>query len=297
MNGNKIEIDGSVLGDIFTELANVNVANLSYKVKAVSNGVTKETSFTVVVKKPVTGSVSYALEATGNVFGNIGRYLTSNNDYDNAEAAKVLTVSAYNMSNGIKESTQAIAKAPATLTEADITDTTGKYYVKVTKNGNDITSNVAVSGNAITINFSTVETKTVDVNGVTGSAVKYDLGAGNYVVTLYKCEMQGTKAVLRQVRALTGVATCDVKSYSLVSRVAEEADSAYAADLFKCFKFKDINGNDVSNTATNYVVNTQGDAASGYVYVKSVTFYDNLGGEYAGYDVPVGVSVKIKATE
>ena len=297
VEGNEIKIDGSVLGDIFAELTNANVANLSYKVKATSNNVTKETSFTVVVKKPVTGSVSYALEATGNVFGNIGRYLTANDGNTNTENAKVLTVSAYEMSNGIKKATQNIAKAPGTLTADDTTEATGLYYVKVTKNGNDITKDVDVEGNAVTIEFSTIEDKTVSVDGVTGSAVKYNLGAGNYVVTLYKCEMQGTKAVLRQVRALTGTATCDVKSYSLVTRVAEEADSAADADLFKCFKFKDINGTDVANTATNYVVNTQGNAGSGYVYVKSVTFYDDLGGQFAGYDVPVGVSVKIKAAE
>lgn len=284
--GGKISVDGSVLADyVFEAGSAATVANLTYKVKVNNN---KEVSFTVIVKKPVEASKSLALEITDGAFGDVGRYVSADGN-TNTEKAKSVTVSAFVMSNGVKFDTQDIAKAPASADNA----TVGNYYVKVTKDGKDVTSSVSVTGNAVTINFSTTETKDI-AEGASGSAVKYDLGAGNYVVTLYKCEKAGEKNVLRQVRSLSGATTCTTKAYTLVKRTSETATSADAAALRACFEINGVDGKKTANE--NYVVTTKGDVDSGYVYVESISFYDDLGDDtYAGYTVNIGVSIKIVA--
>ncbi len=269
---NKIQLDGSVLKDA---LGTSNAIQLTYKAK-VNNS--KEVSFAVLVKKANdNANTNYiSIETTGS-FGDVARTVDS-------KAAKSVTFTAYVMNNGIKVGTQDVAAYPASAAAA----TPGDYYFKVTQNGNDITSKVVATGTGATINFSSL--KEITNGAVSGSAVDYTLGAGNYAFTLYKCIQSGTTNVLVQQQSATGVATCNTGSYSAAVRTAESVAAVTQADIRACFTVKNTKGQDA--TAPYYVdYTTAVDAA--YVYVKSITFYDEVAtGEYAAYTVNVGVSLK-----
>ncbi len=268
---NKIELNGTVLGD--KALGDASAIQLTYKVK-VNNA--KEVAFSVLVKKAnANANTNYlAIETAG--FGEVARTLDS-------ASAKSATFSVFVMNNGIKTKLQDVEKYVAGTTLA-----ADNYYYKVSKNGTDVTANTTVSGGVVTVKFSTTENVT---NGaVTGSAVKYDLGAGNYVFTLYKGYKPGSgDAIAVQQQSATGVATCTTGSYSAATRTAEKAVAETQQAVRDCFSIKDTKGNEA--TAPFFVdMNTKAD---GYIYVTSITFYDDLGnGEYAAYTVPVGVALK-----
>ena len=182
------------------------------------------------------------------------------------------------MNNGVKVNNQAVSAYDESKAVEN------GYYFKVLKNGQDITKNdnVTISGSSVTINFSTTKAEPA----VSGSVVDYALGAGTYQIALYKGVKTGAdKVVLIQQQAVNGVASCNTGSYTLVSRISEE----YNEDILKCFSFKNTKGEDVK--AAKYTVNAK--AATNYVYVDSVTFYDEVEtGVYAAYTVNVGVSLK-----
>jgi len=269
---NKIQLDGDILK---AALGTSNAIQLTYKAK-VNNS--KEVSFSVLVKKANDNvNTNYInIETTGG-FGDVARTVDSRN-------AKSVTFTAYVMNNGIKVGTQEVAAYPANVANA----TPGSYYFKVTQNGNDITNKVVATGTGATLNFSSLEEVT---NGaVSGSAVKYDLGAGSYAFTLYKCILSGTTKVLVQQQSSTGVATCNTGSYSAAVRVKDRVDVVDQASIRACFEVKNTKGNNA--TAPYFVDYSTADDAT-YVFVKSITFYDEVGaGEYAAYTVNVGVSLR-----
>lgn len=264
----KIQLDGAVLG---AALNDANAIQLTFKAKVND---AKEVAFSALVKKANdNANTNYlAIETAG--FGEVARTVDSKN-------AKAATFSVYVMNNGIKTGMQDVAKYDANNIVKD------SYYFKVTKNGTDVTNNATVSGGVVTVNFSTTENVT---NGaVTGSAVKYDLGAGNYVFTLYKGIESGTNKVLVQQQSATGVATCTTGSYSAATRTSETAAAETQEAVRACFSVKDTKGNEAT---APYFVKMNANA-TGYIYVESITFYDDLGnGEYAAYTVNVGVALK-----
>ncbi len=269
---NKIQLDGDILK---AALGTSNAIQLTYKAK-VNNS--KEVSFSVLVKKANDNvNTNYINIETTGAFGDVARTVDSKN-------AKSVTFTAYVMNNGIKVGTQEVSAYPANVANA----TPGSYYFKVTQNGNDITNKVVATGTGATLNFSSLEEVT---NGaVSGSAVKYDLGAGSYAFTLYKCILSGTTKVLVQQQSATGVATCNTGSYSAAVRVKDRVDSVDQATIRACFEVKDTKGN---NATAPYFVDYSTAEDATYVFVKSITFYDEVGvGEYAAYTVNVGVSLR-----
>lgn len=270
---NKIQLDGDVLKAALVN--NANAIQLTYKAK-VNNS--KEVTFSVLVKKANdNANTNYInIETTGG-FGEVARTVDSKN-------AKSVTFTVYVMNNGIKIGTQEVAAYPANIADAEVNN----YYFKVTKNGEDITNRVTATTNGAILNFSSLEEVT---NGaVSGSAVKYDLGAGNYAFTLYKCIQSGTTKVLVQQNSATGVATCNTGSYSAAVRVKDKVDAVDQASIRACFEVKDTKGN---NATAPYFVDYDTADNAGYVFVKSITFYDKVADdEYAAYTVNVGVSLR-----
>lgn len=241
-----------------------NAVQLTYTVKV--NGA-KDVTFAVLVKNPGDAKTNY-VTLEGTAFGDVARTVSS-------KAAKSVKVTAFVMNNGVKVSEQAVAAYDEAGAVAD------NYYFKVTKNGADITANTVVSGGSVIINFS--ETK--EAAAVSGSVVTYNMGAGNYAVTLYKgVKTSNDKTILVQQQAITGVATCNTGAYTLVERISE----SYNDDILKCFSFKNTKGEDVKSAL--YTVKVK--EATDYIFVESVTFYDDVDGAYAEYTVNVGVSLK-----
>lgn len=264
----KIQLDGSLLG---AALKDATAIQLTFKAKVNDS---KEVAFSALVKKANdNANTNYlAIETAG--FGEVARTVDSKN-------AKAATFSVFVMNNGIKTGMQDVAKYDANNIVKD------SYYFKVTKNGTDVTNNATVSGGVVTVNFSGLEA--VSNGAVTGSAVKYDLGAGNYVFTLYKGIESGANKVLVQQQSATGVATCTTGSYSAATRTSETAAAATQEAVRACFSVKDTKGNEAT---APYFVKMNANA-TGYIYVESITFYDDLGnGEFAAYTVNVGVALK-----
>lgn len=280
VTNNEITVSGDtiniVTGDKLLEACGKsNAAQLSFKAKI--NG-SKEVTFSVLVKKVGDDKLNYiSLEKSGE-FGDVAR-----KDGDAAaKAAKSVTVNVYQMNNGVKNKTQEVAKYPASTDGVK----QGEYYVKVTKDGKDVTANdlVVVSGSAVTINFST--TKAADK--VTGSVVDYALGAGNYSVILYYAQKD---KVLVQQQAINGVATCNTGAYSAATRIKESIAAAEVgqAGIRACFDIKNTAGKDA--TAAYYV--DYNNDATDYVYVNSITFYDEVeSGVYAAYTVKIEKTLK-----
>ena len=268
----KIELDGAILSGA---LDKANAIQLTYTAK-VNND--KTVSFSVLVKKAVSDDkTNYInIETTGN-FGEIARTAGSKD-------AKAATFSVYKMNNGVKVGAQNVTAYPSDTKTA----VEGEYYFKVTKNGTDVTDKMAVSGNAVTVNFS--GTKDVTVSGSALKVVTYDLGAGNYVFTLYKAIKSGDNMVLVQQQSATGVATCTTGAYSYAGRTSESvAATATDAEIRDCFSIKKTDGKDAD---TKFFTVSKNNDADGYVYVDSITFYEEVNGAYAEYTVKVGVSLK-----
>ena len=240
------------------------------------------TNLTVLVKaKGADGATQPGFAITDGKFENVERNVDSKN-------VKGVTITAFKMNNGIKVGYTEIAKA---VKAEDAT--VGNYYVKIKKNNVDVTDNksITVTGSTISIDFTATKTEN------TYNVVDYGLGAGTYVVELYKCTEQGGKKVLaKQNPTLSGTATKSGATYSSATRIAETAELkggevTLEDALLKCFTIKNTKGADA---AAPFTVDMLGNADAGYVYVKSFTFYDDLGdGSYAAYNVPVNTSVKV----
>lgn len=273
-DNSKVTVDGSAMA---SALGTSNAVQLTYKAK-INNS--KEVSFSVLVKqKSDNANTDYISIETSNAFGDVARTVDSKD-------AKSVTFTVYTMNNGVKVGYKDVEAYPSDVKTA----VNGNYYFKVTKNGNDITSQVVPTGNGATVNFSSTEEIT---NGaVSGSAVTYGLGAGNYAFTLYKCIVSGTTPVLVQQQTVTGTTTCNTGSYSAAVRVAETVAAAEQDLVRACFKVYDTKGKEA--TAPYYV--DMDASATDYVYVKSITFYDEVAeGVYAPYTVNVGVALQKKA--
>jgi hypothetical protein len=271
VEGNVVKVNGTIV------LANLNktTATLTYKVKVED---TQELTFTVTVKKPDVDKTYISVVADG-FGGNIARTVDSKD-------AKVGSFTVYKMSNGVKAGVQALEVYNKDAVSA------GAYYFTVTKDGKDVTANVdkaALSAGKVVINFSTTEASTA----ISGSTVKYDLGAGNYVFTLYKGVAAGTKAVAVQQQSVAGTVTLATGSYGAAVKVAESVTGTSDAELRAAFAVKDTKGNDAKDKPFSVKATK---TAADYVFVESFTFYDEVAtGVYAAYDVAVGYALPIKA--
>lgn len=283
--GNEIKLDGEILKNSIP--ANSNAIQLTFKAKV---NWSKEVTFSVLVKNQTNNpKADYnSIEITGGKFGDVARTISSTDK-------KSVTFTVFQMNNGIKIGQRTLEKYPTDV-QADAAPE--HYYFKVIKNGEDITNDALVecvsagSGSAVTINFSTTETKDIKNGPVTGSAVSYGkTGAGNYVFTLYQCIESGGRKVLVQQQSITGTATCNTGSYSQAVRTNDRVSVATPEAVRGCFEIKNT-----KNEAASPVYYVNMSAATDYVYVDSITFYDELGsgsGVYAPYTVKVDTSLQI----
>ncbi len=274
VDGNKVKFYGSIL-----KAANSNkaAAQMTFKVKVTKGDVTLEKNVTVVYKSRGEEGTEY-IRVEANGFGvDVARTAKD----DNTKAAKTGTFTVYQYSNGIK-----VGTVDVEAYDAD-SITAGTYYFKVTKDGKDITDKVSSAGSVVTVEFS-------GVNAEDKNAVTYDLGAGNYAISLYEVVTISGKPYARLVNGATaaGAVTCNPGSYSYVGRSDNETLNGADDDasIFAMFKFKNAQGGDT--LAADYTVQAD-KSADNYVYVTSITFYDDLGdGATAKYVVPVGVALK-----
>lgn len=184
-----------------------------------------------------------------------------------------------------------------TLGESD----ENNYFVRITKDGKDITtdnnvvytvSGSVVSGSAVVgaVDEAKINFSRVDENNI----VRYnELGAGNYVITLYQVVKQGTGYNYRTLRSITGQAVCNPGSYTLVSLKSASAASTEDSDLRACFNINNTANKETDNK--DFAVNVDRTSApSGFVYVKSITFYDDLGdGAKAEYTVNIDKTISV----
>jgi len=276
----KIVLDGSAM--IAAVSNNPNTVQLTFKVK-VDNKL--EQNFTVLVKNPgATGTEYINIEKSG-LDTNIARTLDSKN-------VKTASFTVFQMSNGVKVGAEKLEKYNASSVSA------GAYYFTVTKDGSDITNNANVDVSAmadgkVTLNFSntlkTFNGTDKDENAVSGNYVEYGLGAGNYVFTLYKGVQVGDKVIGVQQRSVAGAVTCNQGAYSSAVKLTDSVKSLDDKSIREAFSIKDTKNKEATSVYSVDVVDT----AAGYVYVKSITFYDDLGnGQYAPYTVNIGTSLK-----
>ena len=253
---------------------------LNFKVKVDDK---LEKTFSVTLKNRGADGTEY-IEIESDGFGvDVAR---TAKDAD-TKAEKTATFTVYQYSNGIKVGTQEIQKYDASNITANA------YYFKVTKDGTDVTDKVDISEIAngkVTIKFS--KTKT-DANGY--EVVDYtDFGAGNYVFTLYKGKKTTTSAVPVQMKSAVGSVTCNVGSYGNAARKTTTLNGTVTEPAIRdAFTIKNAQGGDT--TSAIYKVNAQGldKADMKYVYVESITFYDEVANDvYAAYTVPVGFALE-----
>lgn len=291
-----ISIDGSDLEAAFEDMKDsVLSVSLTYKIKVENK---YESSFTVTVKRNnANASKSYTIEKVAGDWGDVSR----TSDKDETKAAKSVTFRVYEMNNGVKAGTVDLEayKDKAQLSTDDI----GKFFVKVTKGGTDITAKgenyvaldaYALSGSAVTGSALSGTQVTLKFSEVKDGLVNYDvMGAGNYTITLYTVVKTGTTVNYRALRTVSGATTVNVGSYSYVQMAKDTADSASAEDLRACFV---INGRDGKKTEnTSYEVEFVDSQASGTVFVKSITFKENVGDADVAYKVTINKAVKVNA--
>ena len=265
----EIVLHGDILKDFIPVKS--NAIQLTFKAKV---NWSKEVTFAVLVKNQTNNpKADYnSIEVTSGKFGDVARTLDSKD-------AKSVTFTVFQMNNGIKIGQRLLGKYPADVQNGAVVT---NYYFKVFKNGEDITNATdengaplvelvsAASGSAVKINFSS--TKTIMNGAVTGSAVSYDkVGAGNYVFTLYQCIESNGRKVLVQQQSSTGATTCNTGSYSQAIKIKDSVDAPNAEEVRKCFDIKNTKN---GNTGPDYYV--QMSPATDYVYVKSITFYDEM---------------------
>lgn len=275
--------------------AGSNAIQLTFRVKV---NWSKEITLAVLVKNQTNNpDADYnSIEITDGKFGDVARTLDSKD-------AKSVTFTVFQMNNGIKIGQRTLEKYPGNVQSDAVQD---HYYFKVVKNGEDITNATdengaplvelvsAGSGSAVKINFSS--TKRITNGAVTGSVVSYDkVGAGNYVFTLYKCIVStgGMKILVQQQQPTTGTVTCNTGSYSPAVKIKDyvEFPNVTPEAVRACFDIKNV-----KNQGASPVYYVDMDAATDHVYVKSITFYDELGegsGVYASYTVNIGTSLRI----
>ena len=223
------------------------------------------------------------------------RKLTPNDWNNNTEDAKKVTFKVFELNNGVKVAPLAFGTYPEGGDAKAVS--TGAYVYRLLKDGKDYAS--TQNGNEVTIALST--TAAVSNGGVQAKVVDYtNMGAGTYEFALFKCYGEGDSRVLvQEYSSLVSVEVTDAGSYNLVGDILDnevEVVNTYnesdAFEILKCFTIKDRDGNDVvdrKNTATldddaiktasKYFVNYNAPDNAGYVYVKDITFYEEVGTE------------------
>ena len=244
---------------------------LTFKVKV--DGKLEQT-LTVLLKSRGAEGTEYIQIAADGFGVNVARTVDSKD-------AKTGSFTVYKYSNGVQVGTQELHQYDANNVTADA------FYFKVTKYGTDVTSKVASYDNGkVVINFSSVDK----------NVVKYtDFGAGNYVFTLYKGVAVGANTIAVQQSSAAGAVTCNVGAYGSAVRVKDSLNGDTSDTAIRAaFSIKDTKGNESQAT---YAVKATGadDANMKYVYVESITFYDDVTvGDVtakAEYTVPVGVAL------
>ena len=232
------------------------------------------------------------------------RKLTPNDWNDNTEKAKNVTFKVFELNNGVKVANLPFGAYPANGDAKAVTS--GEYVYRVTKDGKDFAS--SQSGNTVTVAFS----GTKDVTNAAGTFTVVDyanMGAGLYEFALYKCYGEGDERVLvQEYSSAVTVELGDAGSYKLVGDVVDNEVSVSASynvddakEILKCFNIKDKDNADVVDrkntesldddtikTSAKFFVDYSAPANSGYVYVKEITFYEDLG---SGVYVPYVVSI------
>ena len=271
VSGSKIHLSGA---EMLGALTNASAAQFNFKVKA-TDAIT--TTLSVTVKKPVEGSTYISIKSDG-----FGKDIARTAKDANTKAAKAGTFTVYTMSNGV---TTGVVTELAKYNKDAVS--AGKYYFTVQKDGKDVTDKVTVENGVVTINFSGTKDEAA-ISG--GKIVTYDLGAGNYVFTLFKGVQAGDKVIGVQQNMASGAVTCNLGSYSVAAKAKETITDAEDATIRAALTIKDTQNNDATALYT-----VQKEVAGSYVYVTSVTFYDEVEtGVYAKYVVPVGFSFKIQ---
>ena len=275
-------------------------------------------TFNVTLKKPV-GTAKIDVEAGNVAGGNVGRYAT-NDGHGYTEGLKTLEFKVFTKKNDVKtEQMTLVGKMPSDKQVDDRYATssavaTPTLFYTLTRDGKDLTDLLggdAVKYDAATGTVSVNYTSLADIPGgnkaiiykaaVPGSdnpsTAEYDpkyidLGAGNYVFTLYKVAYnQGAnKYYYAFVDSANAKTTVDIGKYTLVRRTVETiTDDMTIRD---CFEIKDRDGND-AGTFCDYNIKETDE----YIHVYSITFYEYVTNEngtniFAAYTVDINVSLK-----
>ena len=274
----------------------------------------------VIELREANDTVTYDIEATGLTENNVARRVTLYDDFT-TEDAKSVTFSLYKMSNFAKIDTQAIQKAPTTVSATTVTG--GVFYYKLTRNGSVIDANtVNTDKGIITVDFTCItDDKQVIPSKEIGrdnnnNAIYQDRGAGVYELTIYQGIGAGSWKAVASERVTV---TYDTGAYSFVGRRAVEAADASDAAILACFGFKNKEGNEMSTQTANdffdgisrtFTLTKNANASSvNTIFVEKVTFYESLErkvynedgtvkevineGQKVAYDVWVNQAVKI----
>ncbi len=287
----KIVIEGSKLEKAFTN-SKSNSVNPQFTV-TIDNGVDKwEQTLSVVVKKVIaTATPSYILEKTNGDWGEVSR--TKNDNDATAQAAKSITFTVYETNNGVKVdgAVAGLYTDKANLTDAD----NGNLFIKVTKDGTDITNtaDLVVFGDT-TVASGSATTVTINFSSVDGNDyVTYNTtGAGSYAVVLYKANVKGNVKSYTTLKTMTGATTVNVGKYSYVGLANDTAASAEDPDLRACFTINGRDGNATTNA--NFTVEKTDSADSKTVFVKSITFVEEFDGVKVAYKVDINKAVKVQ---
>ena len=216
--------------------------------------------------------------------------------------------------------------------------TSAGLYYKVYKNGKDVTSlakgdlvlsdnlNSGANGSGTTVTYRLSDVGGSDYTGAPGQIVIYKnandtIGTGTYKFQLFEVKQSGNNFVPTSING--GMKTVNVQvntgSYKITFRDSVKAATEDPADVIKCFRIADRNGNNFSLNGINTLdkangvgtvnfngtprtfqivrnfnkeygqVNRVGDT----IFVEKIVFWENVGGAYAEYVVPVNMFVEI----
>lgn len=280
VDGSKLE--AAFVGDAVLKAGDAGSLDFKFSVDG------KEITFQVIAQKPANDG-NYVQVSVDKDTVNAARV-----NADNMKDAKTITFKVVELNNGIKVDDVTILEK---VDEANAT--VGKYYYRVTKDGQDC-SHVTNNGSSVTVALST--TKTVSNGAISGSALAVDYsngyGAGVYTFELIKC-YEGNVLVVEQtissVVTVDGIGEYVVAGNKTSDKVSLVSDGTTynAADqkaILKCLTLKDRNGNDIKadEIKTKYLVNYSAPTGTGTCYIYNITFYEEVAtGVYVEYVVTI----------
>ena len=283
-----IKFDGSALAKILGLDAG-KAGALEFKV-AIDG---KEAYFTVVVQTAGDAKADYVEVNASTGYIDASRTATNND----TKAEKSISFEVFAMNNGVKVNKKQIAVHPGDDKVNTVSD--GAYVFKITKNGNAL----AVDNDFVT--FDGVNKLTVKLSGkseiktgaVTGSSVDYSkTGAGIYVFELYQCvESKGVKTFVQEKSAACTVVVDSLGAYYIAGDQKKDTidGTVTPAKILDCFTIKDRNNNEVKSDSAKFYVDYNNYAGTGTVYVKSITFYEEVATElYAAYTLTIDAALK-----